>query len=152
MQARALAERGARLSPDELSTALEASTTLPVEVIARLARARGEENTAARAERARAADLDRAAAAHSARPARQWPDRSAARHVIADTAGAHAVGGPDRSPARGRELPLHGRRRHPGRRQRPAPAAGPVAVPHGRRPERPAPRARPVRYWQWRQI
>jgi len=67
LQARALAERGSRLSPDELATALEASTSLPAEVIARLARARSEEDRAARAERARAADLDRAAASHSAR-------------------------------------------------------------------------------------
>jgi hypothetical protein len=53
MQARALAQRGARLSPDELATALETTTTLPAEVIARVARDRGEENTAARVARAR---------------------------------------------------------------------------------------------------
>jgi len=90
LQARALAERGSRLSPDELATALEASTTLPAEVIARLARARSEENIATRAERARAADLDRAAAAASA--TQSTHGLTAARHdtVIADTAGAHA--------------------------------------------------------------
>lgn len=63
MQARALAERGARLSPDELATALETTTTLPAEVIARVARDRGEENTAARTARARAVGQRLAAAA-----------------------------------------------------------------------------------------
>jgi len=63
MQARALAERGARLSPDELVTALETATTLPAEVIARVARERGEENTAARTARARAVGQSLAAAA-----------------------------------------------------------------------------------------
>ena len=91
LQARALAERGSRLSPDELATALEASTTLPAEVIARLARARSEENIATRAERARAADLDRAAAA-AASTTQSTNGLTAARRdtVIADTAGAHA--------------------------------------------------------------
>ena len=90
LQACALAECGSRLSPDELATALEASTTLPAEVIARLARARGEENVATRAERARAADLDRAAAAAS--PRQSTDGLTAARRdtLIADTAGAHA--------------------------------------------------------------
>jgi len=89
LQARALAERGSRLSPDELATALEASTTLPAEVIARLARARSEESIATRAERVRAADLDRASAAASAT---QSNGLTAARRdtMIADTAGAHA--------------------------------------------------------------
>ena len=152
LQARALAERGSRLSPDELATALEASTSLPAEVIARLARARSEENIAARAERARAADLDRAAAAASATPERQRPDGGAARHDDRRHRRRACLRGPDRSPARSRELPLHDRGRHPGRCQRPAPAASPVPGPHGRRPERPAPRACPVRYWQRRQI
>jgi hypothetical protein len=90
LQARALAERGSRLSPDELAAALEASTSLPAEVIARLARADSEENIATRAEHARAADLDRAAAAAS--PRQSTNGLAAARRdtVIADTAGAHA--------------------------------------------------------------
>jgi hypothetical protein len=90
LQARALAERGSRLSPGELTTALEASTSLPAEVIARLARARSEENIAARAEHARAADLDRAATARSGR--QRADDMKAARRdtMTADTAGAHA--------------------------------------------------------------
>lgn len=90
LQARALAERGSRLSPDELATALEASTTLPAEVIARLARARSEENIATRAERARAADLDRAAAAASATQSTNGLTAARRDAVIADTAGAHA--------------------------------------------------------------
>ena len=90
LQARALAERGSRLSPDELATALDASTTLPAEVIARLARARSEENIATRAERARAADLDRAAAAASARQSTNGLTATRRDTVIADTAGAHA--------------------------------------------------------------
>ncbi len=90
LQARALAERGSWLSPDELATALEASTSLPAEIIARLASARSEEDKAARAERARAADLDRAAATHSA--SQRAEDLMAARRdtMIADSAGAHA--------------------------------------------------------------
>lgn len=98
LQARAMAGRGSRLSPDELATALAASTSLPAEVIARLARARSEEDTAARAERARAADLDRAVAAHSA--GRYADGLTAARGdtLIADTAGAHASA--DRNAAR----------------------------------------------------
>jgi len=89
LQARTLAERGSRLSPDELATALEASTTLPAEVIARLARARSEESIATHAERARAADLDRAAAASATQSANGL---TAARRdtVTADSAGAHA--------------------------------------------------------------
>ena len=90
LQARALAERGSRLSPDELATALEVSTTLPAEVIARLASARTEENIAARAERARAADLDRAAAATSARQRASGLTAARRDTVTADTAGAHA--------------------------------------------------------------
>lgn len=90
MQARAQAERGSRLSPDELAVALEATTTLPAEVIARLARAQDEENTAARAEHARATGPDRTQAAAPA-----WSSASgttAARRGTATvgTAGAHA--------------------------------------------------------------
>ena len=90
MQTRALAERGSRLSPDELATAMEASTSLPAEVIARLARADSEENIATRAERARAADLDRAAAAPSASQSTNGLTAARRNTVIAGTAGAHA--------------------------------------------------------------
>ncbi len=97
LQARAQAERGSRLSPDELATALEQRTSLPAEVIGRLARAEAEERLAARAEHARAADLDHAAATHSAR--QQADSLKAARRdtMTADTAGAHASA--DRSAA-----------------------------------------------------
>jgi hypothetical protein len=90
LQARALAERGSRLSPDELATALEASTTLPAEVIARLARAQNEVNTAARAEGARAADLDRADAAASAPSSGSGPAEARRDTATAGTAGANA--------------------------------------------------------------
>lgn len=50
LQARALAERGHALSPDELATALGATTTLPGDVIARLARTGGGDRMAAGAE------------------------------------------------------------------------------------------------------
>lgn len=46
LQARALAERGYVLSPDELATALGATTTLPGDVIARLARGHREDRLA----------------------------------------------------------------------------------------------------------
>ncbi len=100
LQARAHAQRGSELDPAELATALEATTNLPAEVIARLARARSEEAVAASAERARAADLDRAAgtaAGHSG--SERAEDLTAARREsrIADTAGAHASA--DRSAA-----------------------------------------------------
>jgi hypothetical protein len=90
LQARALHERGAKLSPGELATVLEASTSLPDEVIARLARAEAEERVAAAAERARAADLGHAADAPYARV--RAGDLTAARRdtLTADTAGAHA--------------------------------------------------------------
>ena len=97
LQARALAERRSRLSPDELATALEASTSLPAEVIARLARARSEEDRAARAERARAADLGCAAATHSARQHANGLT-AAGRDTMIDIAGAHASA--DRTAAR----------------------------------------------------
>ena len=100
LHARAHAERGAELDPAELATALEATTTLPAKVIARLARSRSEEQVAAGAERARAADLDRATgmAADSSSSERAegfWAARRDTR--IADTAGAHASA--DRSAA-----------------------------------------------------
>lgn len=87
---RASAERGSRLSLDELATALEASTSLPAEVIARLARARGEENVASRAERARAADLDRATSGTSPRQSANGLTAAWRETATADTAGAHA--------------------------------------------------------------
>jgi hypothetical protein len=90
MQDRALAERGAPLSPDEMATALEASTSLPAEVITRLARARSEENVAARAERARAADLDGVTAAASPRQSANGLTAPRSDTVTAGTAGAHA--------------------------------------------------------------
>jgi hypothetical protein len=95
IQARALAERGARLSTDELFTELEVRTTLPVDVITGLARTRGEENTAARAARA-AADGQNLAAAISAgqpdggpaaAPDSAAPGAPAAASVPSSTAG-----------------------------------------------------------------
>jgi hypothetical protein len=89
MQARALAQRGARLSPDELAVALEATTTLPAEVIAQLARAQNEENTAARAGHARAADAGHGRPAAVAR--QSTSGTTAVPHGTATaTAGAHA--------------------------------------------------------------
>lgn len=98
LQAQALHERGAELSPDELATALEQATSLPAEVIAQLARARDEGRLAEDAERARAADLGHASAAQSARDRNQ--DLTAARRdtQVADTADAHASA--DRTAAR----------------------------------------------------
>jgi hypothetical protein len=98
LQARALRERGTELSADELATALEASTSLPAEVISRLVRAEAEERLAAAAERARAADLGHAAAASSA-PVRAGDLKAARRDTLAaDTASAYASA--DRSAAR----------------------------------------------------
>ncbi len=90
LQAQALYGRGAELTPDELATALEQETSLPAEVIARLARARDEERVADGAERARAAALGHAPAAQPARERTQ--DLTAARRdtQVADTADAHA--------------------------------------------------------------
>ena len=89
LQAQALYGRGAELSPPELATALEQTSSLPAEAIARLARARDEEHVADGAERARAADLGHASA-DSARA--RTRDLTAARRdtQVADTAGAHA--------------------------------------------------------------
>ena len=56
LQARALAERGYPLSPDELLTTLGATTTLPSDVIARLAHADSEDAAPAGAQQARADD------------------------------------------------------------------------------------------------
>jgi hypothetical protein len=90
LQARALEERGLELSSGELATALEMSTSLPAEVIARVVRAEGEERVAVAAERAHAADLGHAADAPSARVL--TGDLAAARRdtLTADTASAHA--------------------------------------------------------------
>jgi hypothetical protein len=63
LQARALAERGYALSPDELVTTLGATTTLPGDVIDRLAHADSQDRMAWGAERARAHDLSSASAA-----------------------------------------------------------------------------------------
>jgi len=63
LQARALAGRGYALSPDELVTTLGAITTLPGDVIARLARADSQDRVAWGAERTRADDLGSASAA-----------------------------------------------------------------------------------------
>jgi hypothetical protein len=84
MQARALAERGARLSPDELAVALEATTTLPAEVIARLARAQDEENAVA------AAGVDRVQPAAPARQSASGTTTARRDTATAATAGAHA--------------------------------------------------------------
>lgn len=56
LQARALQEHGERLSVGELATALEASTSLPAEVITRIARAEATERLAANTAGALAAD------------------------------------------------------------------------------------------------
>jgi hypothetical protein len=91
LQARARAERGRELNRDELITALEAATSLPAEVIARLADADNEDRKAARAERARAADLGRASAAGGA--GERGGDLAAALREGADaaTSAAHAA-------------------------------------------------------------
>jgi hypothetical protein len=90
LQARAMRERGVELSPGELVTALEATSSLPGEVITRLARAEAEERLEAAAERGRAEDLGHAATAPSARG--RAGDLQAARSdtLAADIAGAYA--------------------------------------------------------------
>jgi len=100
LQARALAERGYALSPDELETTLGATTTLPGDVIARLARADSQDHVAWGAERARADDLGSASAAslpggvtHG-----EYLTAAAQDRLTADTAAAHAAG--DRSATR----------------------------------------------------
>jgi hypothetical protein len=91
LQAQARSERGTGLTTEELAVALEQTTSLPPEVIARLARARNEESAAEDGERARAADLGHASAAPIARE--RSGDLTAARHdtQAADTAGTHAA-------------------------------------------------------------
>ncbi len=100
LQARALAERGDALSPDELVTTLGATTTQPGDVIARLARADSQDRVAWSAERTRADDLGSASAgsfpggiAHGEYLTAAAPDR-----LTADTAAAHAAA--DRSATR----------------------------------------------------
>jgi len=100
LQARALAERGYALTPDELVTTLGATTTLPGDVIARLARADSQDRLAWGAERARADDLGSASAASfpggTARG--EYLTAAARGRLTADTAAAHAAG--DRSATR----------------------------------------------------
>jgi hypothetical protein len=100
LQARALAERGYALSPDELVTTLGATTTLPGDVIAWLARADSQDRVAWGAERTRTDDLGGASAASvpggSARG--EYLTAAAQDLLTADTAAAHAAG--DRSATR----------------------------------------------------
>jgi hypothetical protein len=100
LQARALAERGYALSPDELVTTLGATTTLPGDVIARLARADSQDRVAWSAERTRADDLSGVSGAsvpggiaHGEYLTAAGQDR-----LAADMAAAHAAG--DRSATR----------------------------------------------------
>lgn len=100
LQARALAERGYALTPDELVTTLGATTTLPGDVIARLARADSQDRVAWGAERTRADDLGSASAALVPGGAAHGEYLIAASQdrLTADTATAHAAG--DRSATR----------------------------------------------------
>jgi hypothetical protein len=100
LQARALAGRGYVMSADELVTTLGATTTLPGDVIARLARADSQDRMAWGAERSRADDLGRASAApFSGGVARgEYLTAAAQDRLTADMAAAHAGG--DRSAAR----------------------------------------------------
>ena len=100
LQARALAERGYTLSPDELVTTLGATTTLPGDVIARLARADSQDRVAWSAERTRADDLGSASAASfpSGIARGEYLTAAAQDRLTADTAAAHAAG--DRSATR----------------------------------------------------
>ena len=100
LQARALATRGYAMSPDELETTLGATTTLPGDVIARLARADSQDHVAWGAERTRADDLGSASAAslpggvtHG-----EYLTAAAQDRLTADTAAAQAAG--DRSATR----------------------------------------------------
>ena len=100
LQARILAERGYALSPDELVTTLGATTMLPGDVIARLARADSQDRVAWGAERTRADDLGTASAALVPGGAAHGEYLIAASQdrLTADTAAAHAAG--DRSATR----------------------------------------------------
>ena len=100
LQGRAVAERGYALSPDELVTTLGAATTLPGDVIARLARADSQDRLAWGAERTRADDLGSApAASFPGGVARgEYLTAAAQDRLTAGTAAAHAAG--DRSATR----------------------------------------------------
>ncbi len=100
LQARALAERGYALSPDELVTTLGVTTTLPGDVIARLARADSQDRIAWGAERTRADDLGSASAAsvHGGIEHGEYLTAAAQDRLTADTVAAHAAG--DRSATR----------------------------------------------------
>ena len=136
LQARALAERGSRLSPDELATALEASTTLPAEIIARLARARDEEHTAARA-----AGPDRAQSAAPARSSVGGMTAARGDTATAGTADSHASAGRTavqlaaecfpRTAAEGIQAAVRGGLRQPGASQ--SRTAGARKAPRSRR-------------------
>lgn len=94
LQARAYAERGAELDPAELATALERTTNLPGEMIARLALARSDEVAATDAERALAADLDHTdgTTADAAGSEHTEDRRDASREsYIADNAGVESA-------------------------------------------------------------
>jgi hypothetical protein len=92
-----MAERGYALSPDELVTTLGATTTLPGDVIARLACADSQDRVAWQAERTRADDLGSASAASlpSGTARGEYLTAAAQDRLTADTAAAHASG--DRS-------------------------------------------------------
>jgi hypothetical protein len=122
LQDRALVERGSQLSPDELAVALEATTTLPAEVIARLARVQDEENTAARA-----AGLDRGQSAVPAQSSASGPTAAWRDTAAAAAAGVHAPAGRSaallaaesfpRTTAEGIQAAVSGRLRQPGASQ-----------------------------------
>ena len=98
LQARALVGRGYALSPDELVTTLGATTTLPGDVIARLARADSQDRVAWAAERARAGDLGSASAASFPGAHEEYLTTAAQDRLRAETAAAHAAD--DRSASR----------------------------------------------------
>src|SRR5262249_43455253 len=100
LQARALAERGYALSPDELVTTLGATTTLPGDVIAQLARADSQDRVAWGDKQARADCFGSAWAASfpGGTAAGEYLTAAAQDRLTADTAAAHAIG--DRSATR----------------------------------------------------
>jgi hypothetical protein len=124
LQARALAERGYALGPDELVTTLGATTTLPGDLIARLAPADSQDRVAWGAERARADDLGSASAASVPRwhGARRVPHRGCAAPADSGHRSSPCRWRPQRDAAGSRELPVHrhrrghrgGHRRNPG--------------------------------------
>ena len=93
LQARALAERGYALNPDELATTLGATTTLPDDVIARLVHTGSENFVAEGAGRIRVSDADRVVSSplggvmHSEQQAAPRTDE-----LLAHPASAHAPG------------------------------------------------------------